>query len=158
MDKKDLVEKLLINFEKKVKESKDSFESARQAAIAAPGAMQSKSDTTKSQMSRLADGLFSLHQQTQRCVLALKEMDTSKVCKAIEIGAVVKTEEDQNETYYFITPPDCLGQNIELEGQDVNAISVKSPIAQALLNKKVGDVVNVEVPAGLRVFRIIEIK
>ena len=33
-------------------------------------------------------------------------------------------------------------------------ISIKSPIAQALLNKKVGDVVEVRVPAGLLKLRI----
>lgn len=33
-------------------------------------------------------------------------------------------------------------------------ISIKSPIAQALLNKKVGDVVEVRVPAGLLILRI----
>ena len=33
-------------------------------------------------------------------------------------------------------------------------ISIKSPIAQALLNKKVGDVVDVRVPAGMMKFRI----
>ena len=33
-------------------------------------------------------------------------------------------------------------------------ISIKSPIAQALLNKKVGDVVEVHVPAGVMKLRI----
>ncbi|MDD5821979.1 MAG: GreA/GreB family elongation factor, partial [Prevotella sp.] len=33
-------------------------------------------------------------------------------------------------------------------------ISIKSPIAQALLNKRVGDVVNVKVPAGILQLRI----
>ena len=33
-------------------------------------------------------------------------------------------------------------------------ISIKSPIAQALLNKKVGDEVEVKVPAGLLKFRV----
>ena len=33
-------------------------------------------------------------------------------------------------------------------------ISIKSPIAQALLNKKVGDVVDVRVPAGMLKLRI----
>ena len=33
-------------------------------------------------------------------------------------------------------------------------ISIKSPIAQALLNKKVGDVVEVRVPAGMLKLRI----
>ena len=33
-------------------------------------------------------------------------------------------------------------------------ISIKSPIAQALLNKRVGDVVEVQVPIGIQKFRI----
>ena len=33
-------------------------------------------------------------------------------------------------------------------------ISIKSPIAQALLNKKVGDVVEVKVPAGVMKLRV----
>ncbi len=37
-------------------------------------------------------------------------------------------------------------------------ISVKSPVAQALLNKKVGDVVEVHVPAGIQRLRIDNIK
>ena len=37
-------------------------------------------------------------------------------------------------------------------------ISIKSPIAQALLNKKVGDTVDVRVPAGMLSLRIEDIK
>ncbi|MBQ3770592.1 MAG: GreA/GreB family elongation factor, partial [Bacteroidaceae bacterium] len=37
-------------------------------------------------------------------------------------------------------------------------ISIKSPIAQALLGKKVGDVVEVKVPAGTMQLRIDDIK
>ncbi len=37
-------------------------------------------------------------------------------------------------------------------------ISIKSPIAQALLNKRVGDVVEVRVPAGLLKLRIESVK
>jgi len=40
----------------------------------------------------------------------------------------------------------------------VIAVAVKSPIVQALLNKKIGDKVEVKVPAGLRTIRIIEIE
>lgn len=35
-----------------------------------------------------------------------------------------------------------------------NKISIKSPIAEALLGKKVGDVVEAKVPAGIMTFRI----
>ena len=158
MDKKNLVEKLIRNFQEKAEESRKLFESARQAAIDAPGAMQSKSDTTKFQMSQLAESSLAVYKQIQRCISTLKEIDLSRECKAIGIGAVVKVEEDQSESYYFILPINCGGQSIELEEQEVNAIAVKSPIAQALLNKKAGDIINIKVPASLRIFRIIEIE
>lgn len=158
MNKKNLVENLLINLEKKAEESRNSIESARQAVIAAPGAMQSKSDTTKSQMSRLAESYIVSHQQIQRCISALKEVDLSKEYKMVEIGTIVKVKEEKDENYYFILPLDYGSQSIKFEGKEVNAIAAKSPIAQALLNKKVGNVINAKVPAGLRVFRIIEIE
>jgi len=49
-------------------------------------------------------------------------------------------------TYTIVSPHEA---NIR-EGK----ISIKSPIAQALLNKKVGDEVEVRVPAGVQRLRI----
>ena len=49
-------------------------------------------------------------------------------------------------TYTIVSPHEA---NIQ-----ERKISIKSPIAQALLNKKVGDVVEVRVPAGIQRFRI----
>ena len=49
-------------------------------------------------------------------------------------------------TYMIVSPHEA---NIR-EGK----ISIKSPIAQALLNKQVGDIVEVQVPAGIQHLRI----
>jgi transcription elongation factor GreA len=58
---------------------------------------------------------------------------------------------NNNTMTYTITSPN--EANIR-EGK----ISIKSPIAQALLNKKVGNVVEVRVPAGLLTLRIDKIQ
>lgn len=161
MNKKSLIEKLIISFQEKAEGLRKSFESARQAAIEAPGAMQSKSDTTKFQMSQLSGSFFTSYQQIQRCVSALKnlkEIDLSKECKTIRVGMVVKVEENQDETYYFILPSNCGGQSIEFEGLEITTISADSSIGQALLNKRVGDIVNFKVLSGLRTFKIIRIE
>ena len=49
-------------------------------------------------------------------------------------------------TYMIVSPHEANLQE--------KKISVKSPIAQALMGKKVGDVVEVRVPAGIQKFRI----
>ena len=53
---------------------------------------------------------------------------------------------DKKMTYTIVSPHEA----------DIHErkISIKSPIAQALLNKKVGDVVEVRVPAGVMKLRI----
>jgi transcription elongation factor GreA len=53
-------------------------------------------------------------------------------------------------TYTLVSPNEA---NIR-EGK----ISIKSPIAQALLNKKAGDVVEVRVPAGVMKLRVVEVR
>jgi transcription elongation factor GreA len=41
---------------------------------------------------------------------------------------------------------------------DLNRISVQSPVGQALIGKKAGDKVTVEVPAGVLEFKVISVK
>jgi transcription elongation factor GreA len=44
------------------------------------------------------------------------------------------------------------------EDYDVGKINVTSPLAQGLLGKKVGEQAEVEVPAGINRFKILEIR
>ncbi|UKK53247.1 transcription elongation factor GreA [Prevotella sp. E2-28] len=64
------------------------------------------------------------------------------------LSKVEMTNIDRNArmTYTIVSPHEA---NLR-EGK----ISIKSPIAQALLNKKVGDVVEVQVPIGVQKLRI----
>lgn len=64
--------------------------------------------------------------------------------------AMTNLNSERKMTYTIVSPHES---NL-LE----NKLSIKSPIAQALLGKKVGDTVEVEVPAGIQRFRIDEIK
>lgn len=73
------------------------------------------------------------------------------VLKREGIGLLSKVEmtnlaNNARMTYTIVSPHEA---NLR-EGK----ISIKSPIAQALLNKKVGDIVEVRVPAGVQRLRI----
>ncbi len=62
----------------------------------------------------------------------------------------VKDEKDGEEIVYTVAPP---GEADVFK----DIISVKSPIALALLGKKVGDVVKIKIPAGSVTYKIIKI-
>ena len=86
----------------------------------------------------------------QRVLENARVIDTSHL-GTDSIGLLCKVEmtnlANNNQMAYTIASPH--EANLR-EGK----ISIKSPIAQALLNKKVGDVVEVRVPAGLLKLRI----
>lgn len=86
----------------------------------------------------------------QRVLEFARVIDTKRL-GADSVGLLTKVEmtnltNNARMTYTVVSPHEA---NLR-EGK----ISIKSPIAQALLNKKVGDVVEVRVPAGVQKIRI----
>ncbi len=63
---------------------------------------------------------------------------------------LVKDLDDEEEIEYTIVPP-------EEARADEDIISIKSPVATAMLGKSVGDVVDIKVPAGTIQYEIMKI-
>ena len=76
------------------------------------------------------------------CKVEMSANSVQLLCKV----EMTNLASDKKMTYTIVSPHEA---DIH-EGK----ISIKSPIAQALLNKKVGDVVEVHVPAGVMKLRI----
>jgi transcription elongation factor GreA len=69
----------------------------------------------------------------------------------IDVGCSVTVEKDGEKVNYFIVG--------EFEANPMeNKLSHSSPIGKALLGKKIGELVSVEVPAGKLVYKILDIK
>ena len=86
----------------------------------------------------------------QRILENARVIDTSRLGADV-VGLLTKVEmtnisNNSRMTYTIASPHEA---NIQ-----ERKISIKSPIAQALLGKKVGDVVEVRVPAGIQRLRI----
>ena len=86
----------------------------------------------------------------QRVLEFARVIDTERL-GSDTVGLLTKVEmtnlaNNAQMTYTIVSPHEA---NLR-EGK----LSIKSPIAQALLNKKVGDVVEVRVPAGIQRLRI----
>lgn len=87
-----------------------------------------------------------------------KRIELAKVVRSLDyqgelvkFGARVRVEtEDGEEKVYHIVGED----EIELK---IGKISWKSPVARALFDKEVGDIVNVRTPQGLKEIEILEI-
>jgi len=83
----------------------------------------------------------------------LREIETENISNDkvyLFAKVLIKDLDDEEEILYTIAPPD----EVDV---DNDIISVKSPIGAALLGKKVGDKVEVEVPAGTIKYEILKI-
>lgn len=76
------------------------------------------------------------------------KMDSTKVLLLSTV--IIKNLKNNASMKYIIVPE-------EESDLKKGRISVESPIAKGLLGKKVGDLVNVQVPAGIIPFEIIEV-
>lgn len=79
------------------------------------------------------------------------EVVEKKKSSEIEIGSIVHLESKKSKDKYQIVEP---------EEADISAgkISLKSPLGQALLSKKKGDVVVFNSPDGAKEYKITEVK
>lgn len=78
-------------------------------------------------------------------------MNNSNNNQTVGVGSRVIVENDGEKEEFYIVG--------EMEGDPVNKkISYSSPLGKALFGRKVGEVVEVEVPAGKMVYKILEIQ
>ncbi len=101
-----------------------------------------------------AQGMLELRiQKLEDAISNLRVIDESKIdTSKVQILSKVKIKNKANNAvmqYVVVAESEA---NLK-EGK----ISVNTPIAQALLGKKVGDTVNVKVPSGALTFEILEI-
>jgi transcription elongation factor GreA len=92
--------------------------------------------------------------QELKTKLALADViDPSKISQSkIAFGAKVKlldVDTDEEKTFILVGPDEADAKN--------GKISISSPVGKALLNKEIGDVVTIKVPAKTLEYEILEI-
>ncbi|MEK7506937.1 MAG: GreA/GreB family elongation factor [Patescibacteria group bacterium] len=161
MNKRELVEKIIRELEKQKQDVKKRYEATRQEVIDAPGAMQSHSDTSKYQLSILADKIKKSVLEKEQTIQALKQLLTSRLeekFSVAEVDALVEVKnQNQEKIYYFIFPG---GNGLEtiFKGRKIIMVSQHTPVASALLGRKVGDRVNFRVGPTTKELEIVGIR
>lgn len=90
-------------------------------------------------------------QELEFLVRNAKIIDNNKTTGVVNLGSHVTIQEndDPPETYYLVGPKEADPRN--------GRISYESPIGQALIEHRVGDVIQVETPSGKVKFKILKI-
>ena len=106
-------------------------------------------DAAKEAQGHLEKRIAELEDKLSRArIIENENIPTDKVY----IGACVKLRDQDTEeesVYTLVSPAEA--------DYTQNKLSIESPIGKALLGRKAGDVVEIQVPAGILKYRIIEI-
>ena len=151
MNKQKILQLVHADLSRNLESTRESIGKTRQQAIEAPGAMESKSDTTKSQMSNIANVLQGSYATNQQGLLDLEALMVSppQSSRVSSYSLVEVRDASDSKENYFILPAGG-GNTYEVDGEEVTVISDRAPLASALIGHAVGDKVEVKIGAVIR--------
>lgn len=159
MNKQKLLQCIIETLTQKEKDTIQSLKTSRQAAIDAPGAMQSHSDTTKWQMSQRAEATERSLFETQRALGALRYLvkHPPNITKGSGY-AIIEAEnlEDGSISKYFLLSAGG-GNTYEVEGEEITVLNVDAPIARVFIGTIAGDEVEIKIQGTTRRFSVVSV-
>lgn len=133
--KQELIENLIKKLEQRALELKKSVDDLQSAVLNAPPATESWSDTTRFESREVIFQLIPKISNIKKCIEDLKQINLDKENKRVELGSLIKIKNN----YYLIVPETAGGEIIKTGTKNVTTVSIKSPLAKNLSNKKQGD-------------------
>jgi len=138
MNKSAILAELLLLLNKEAGSIKTTMDYHREQAIEAEGRMVSRYDSTKAEMSYLADGHQVRLIELNRLIATLKNLGTLGTKSVVEVGALVTiAKPEQSQTYLIL--PGGAGRTVVTDGEKIIIISPHSPLFAAMRGSSVGD-------------------
>jgi len=162
MTKKELLQSVIDTLKKNMESAEERLKTIVQAAVDAPGAMQSYSDTTKSQMGQIADELQRSLTEQSLTLGILQSMVSSYSLfddvGCVKIGSFVEVLDENTEREFYLILPAGGGIEISDQGREILVISSHAPIATALIGKKPGEKIGLKIGQLQRNLTIVNIQ
>jgi transcription elongation GreA/GreB family factor len=159
MNKQKLLQCIIETLAQREKSAKQNLEATRQAAIEAPGAMQSHSDTTKWQMSRRAEAIEQSISETQQALGVLKSLvDHPPTVTKGSIFAIIEVEnlDDGSKAKYFLLPAGG-GDIYEMDGEKITVLTMGAPLSRVLVGAVSGDEVEITTQGKTKRFLVLSV-
>lgn len=138
MNKARIAQLFIIQLELQIAKCKASLEETHSLINESPSANQSHSDTSRYQLTNVAQGQESRLIEIKETAQILKNLDLSSQ-DMIAVGTVFALRENDIEIKYYFMFPKAQGDHIEIDGLIITAVSFQSPIGISVLGKKRGD-------------------
>ncbi len=128
-----------------------SQESAQSGAIHEENRQEHPKDTRAIEAQYLARGLAERAEALRDAVTMLAALRLSEFGEddPVAVGALVALDFDGDESLYFLMPT-AGGERLAIGDSTIQTLTPASPLGRAIAGRKVGDTIEVELPAGRR--------
>lgn len=109
----------------------------------------SEYDEAKNEQAIMEGRILTLEEQLSRVKIVSKDAIPKDI---VSIGSIVTIDDDGMQMDY------CLVSSVESSDGEIPCITDKSPVGEALMGHRVGDVVEVHAPAGTFIIKILSIR
>jgi transcription elongation GreA/GreB family factor len=159
IDKQALVARLRESIARDLDAATRAAKDAAEAATHEENRPESDKDMRSTEASYLARGQAERVRELERCDDALRALDLGawKEGVAIGAGALVVIDCDGKRAAYLIAPAGG-GLRAAAGKMEVQVVTPRSPVGQALVGQTTGDVVQVTGPGGLREMEILDVQ
>ena len=137
-----ILEKVIELVSGKLKSLGESLNGTNNAINDAPGAMQSHSDTTRSQLTSVMNVAQKSFSDKSEELDLLKRFASKDITKIVitesQLGAIIILRKDNKTIENYFLLPGGSGTKVEYEGNQFICLTAVSPLGQALLKKVKG--------------------
>lgn len=159
IDKKQLVDHIRIALEEELAMVERDAKIAREAAIHPDNKPEDEADTRSVEAAYLAGAQSKRAEDIRKQLqifrfLPLREYTADDV---VCPGGLVELEHKGTRAFYFIIPQGG-GLVTRLDGKAIQVVTPRSPIGEALMGRKVGETVEVELRGALRKYKVISFR
>lgn len=155
LDKKTLIELARKEQEVRIASLGSSIQKEMEAYKQTPDARDSWSDTSRSRIGGVIHGLQGQLSKEQKSLELFDTLDMEPT-ESVKTGSLVRVSEEEEEFFFLLVPRG--GEKIEITEPKITVypISATSPIGQALSGHRIGEMVEVKTPDGIRKLEIKE--
>ncbi|MCC7441505.1 MAG: GreA/GreB family elongation factor [Bdellovibrionales bacterium] len=157
-DKSRLLEQIVAQLERELASVTRAAQSAHEAATHEESKAEDQYDTRGLEASYLAEAQAGRVTELKKLVVHFQHFPTRKFTETdpVEVGALVELEMGGKSQLYLLA---ALGGGLSLEiaGQRVQVLTPQAPLGDALLGRRLGEGVEVELQGSLREYKILSV-
>lgn len=158
VSKQKIVEQILTHLNEELSRMLEAAKASHEAATHEESRSEDKHDTRGLEASYLAGAQANRAAELKRQISIYRLLPIKEFTSADSIGpgALIELEFNQRRNFYFLVGQGE-GMSLRVDGQMIQVITPRAPLGEALLGRKSGDWVEVEMGNQSREYQIISI-